>query len=49
MELINNIEMVELVKKNEDIRRHLAFVEKNMKINFVTNTIYNESEIYSNS
>ncbi|MET3193273.1 4-hydroxy 2-oxovalerate aldolase [Bacillus sp. OAE603] len=41
-ELINNIEMEELVKKNEVIRKQLAFLEKNMEINFVTTTIYHD-------
>ncbi len=46
-ELINNIEMDELVKKNEDIRKHLAYVEKSMKIHFVTTTIYNDLDLVS--
>ncbi|WP_088001246.1 aldolase catalytic domain-containing protein [Gottfriedia solisilvae] len=41
-ELIYNIEMEELVKKNEVIRKQLAFLEKNMEINFVTTTIYHD-------
>lgn len=41
-ELINNIEMEELVKKNEDIRKQLSILEKNMEINFVTTTIYHD-------
>jgi len=45
-ELINNIEMDELVKKNEYIRKQLAFLEKKMEINFVTTTIYHDLSPY---
>jgi len=43
-ELVNNIGMDELVKKNEAIKKHLTFIHKNMNINFITTTIYNESD-----
>ncbi|PEL07018.1 aldolase catalytic domain-containing protein [Bacillus sp. AFS017336] len=46
-DLINHIEMVELVKKNEEIKNYLAFVEKNMEIHFVTSTIYKDVQLYS--
>ncbi len=39
-DLINNIEMEELVKKNEDMGKQLTLLEKSMKINFVTPTMY---------
>ena len=45
-ELINNIEMDELVKKNEVITKQLAFLEKKMEINFVTTTIYHDLSPY---
>jgi len=41
-ELVNNIEMYELVKKNDVIRKHLTFIQKNIQIHFITSTIYNE-------
>ncbi|MEH7612543.1 aldolase catalytic domain-containing protein [Gottfriedia acidiceleris] len=46
-ELINHIEMVELVKKNEEIKNYLASVEKHMGIHYVTSTIYNDVHLYS--
>lgn len=44
-ELINNTEISQLVKKNEAIKKYLAFIEKHMKIHFVTSTIYNDSDL----
>ncbi|WP_176545108.1 aldolase catalytic domain-containing protein [Bacillus sp. AFS041924] len=46
-ELIYNIEMEELVKKNADIKKQLALLEKTMKINFLTSTIYSEMGLLS--
>ncbi|MFF2877272.1 aldolase catalytic domain-containing protein [Gottfriedia sp. NPDC057991] len=46
-ELINHIEMVELVKKNEEIKNYLATVEKHMGIHYVTSTIYKDVHLYS--
>ncbi|MEE6451413.1 aldolase catalytic domain-containing protein [Gottfriedia acidiceleris] len=46
-ELINHIEMVELVKKNEEIKNYLANVEKHMGIHYVTSTIYKDVHLYS--
>ncbi|MFB7138208.1 aldolase catalytic domain-containing protein [Gottfriedia sp. NPDC056225] len=44
-ELINNMEMEELVKKNKDIRKQLLLLEKTMKVNFVTTSIYSDSNL----
>jgi 4-hydroxy 2-oxovalerate aldolase len=46
-DLINHIEMVELVKKNEEIKSYLANVEKHMGIHYVTSTIYKDDYLYS--
>jgi len=46
-DLINHIEMVELVKKNEEIKNYLTNVEKHMGIHYVTSTIYKDVHLYS--
>jgi 4-hydroxy 2-oxovalerate aldolase len=39
-ELTNNVELEELLKKNEAIRKQLLLINRNMYINYVTTTIY---------
>ena len=48
-DLINHIEMEELVKKNEEIRKYFRFIEKSINIHFVTTTIYHDVDLFSKS
>lgn len=38
----NNVELEELVKKNEAISNYLLSIEKNMNIDFITATVYRD-------
>ena len=41
-EMNNNVEIEELVKKNEAISNYLSLMEKNMNIHFITSTVYRD-------
>ncbi|NHC43553.1 hypothetical protein G6549_27315 [Bacillus sp. MM2020_1] len=49
VDLINNAELKQLVKINDAIRKQLTFIEKNMNIHFVTQTLYNDYDLLVNA
>lgn len=42
-DMVNNVQIEELIKKNEAITEYLRFINKNMKINFVTDSLYSNN------